>query len=127
MINVLSFCSFDTISNILFMNAHAMAHRPHGHGWIWAKFGITHQICCTIVTTVAIIVVGFLLWKLMDHIAYCQTEKRNRQWKVEDIERKQKADLLEKKLIALKGKDSKEYSDAIDQALNTTHNSSDSQ
>ena len=127
MINVLSFCSCDTIAKFLFMNAHAMAHRPHGHGWHCAKFGITHQICFTIVTTVAIIVVGFLLWKLMDHIASSKAEKRNRQWNVEDIERKQKAELLEKKLSFLKDKDSKEYSDAIDQALNTTHNSSDSQ
>ena len=70
-------------------------------------------------TTVAIIVVGFLLWKLMDHIASSKAEKRNRQWNVEDIERKQKAELLEKKLSFLKDKDSKDYSDAIDQALNT--------
>lgn len=118
MINILYFCSCSSIANFLFMNAHAMAHRPHRHWWRWAKFGITHQICCTIVIVVTIIVLGFLLWKLMDHIASSKAEKRARQWKVEDIERKQKADLLEKKLSFLKDKVAKDYTDAIDNALN---------
>jgi hypothetical protein len=52
---------------------------------------IVKTICCSIVTLAAIIVGGFLIWKLMDHIANGISGCYKRKYTLEDIERKMKA------------------------------------
>ena len=56
---------------------------------------IANIVSCSIVHVVLICVIGFLLWKLMDHIAHGISGFYKRKWEIEDIERKQKAELLE--------------------------------
>ena len=62
---------------------------------------IAKSICWAIACVVACLVVGFLAWKLIDHIANGISGWNKRQWDIKDRERKQKADLLEKKLQIL--------------------------
>lgn len=54
--------------------------------------GIAQAISCTIIIVTCCIVIGFLLWKLMDYIAKGCQEKRKRRWEEDDKELKQKAD-----------------------------------
>lgn len=54
--------------------------------------GIAQVISCTIICVTCCIVIGFLLWKLMDHIAKRCQEKRQRGWEIEDKQLKQEAD-----------------------------------
>lgn len=63
---------------------------------------IVNIICGAVVCVVAIVVVGFLLWKLADHIAHYFEEKRKRTWEVQDIERKGAVEKLKKELDELK-------------------------
>ena len=63
-----------------------------------ADVAMTAVICKTVVFVALIFVLGFLIWKLMDHIANKNSETRKRLWEVEDIERKQNSDLLTKLL-----------------------------
>ena len=98
--------------------------------------GIADIICHAFIFVTGIIVGGFLVWKLIEYIAKGIAGWRKRVWEVEDIERKQKKDLLDKKMQILndlcydnkdkdakkniKSHDSKEienYLEAIDNAL----------
>lgn len=98
---------------------------------------ITKAICWAIVCVTGCLVVSFLIWKLIDHIANAVSGWNKRQWEVEDKGRKQQADLLEKKLQILyelckkdkagefKEHDSGEvnkYLDALQEALKIKHN-----
>ena len=89
-----------------------------------ADVAMTAVICKAVVCVALILVLGFLVWKLMDHIANGISGWRKRVWEVNDIKRKQKSDLLTrlldfKKDLALnyekKGKDDekKKYDDII--------------
>lgn len=59
-------------------------------------------ICGTIIWIAGIVVAGSLVWRLIDKIANGCSESRNRAKEKEEHERKQKSDLLEKKLQILK-------------------------
>ena len=59
---------------------------------------IVKSICCAIVSITAIVVLGSLLWRFMDHIANKNNAKRKRCWDVEDKIHKQKSDLIGKLL-----------------------------
>lgn len=61
-----------------------------------ADVEITKYICCAVVTVAAIIVGGFLIWKLIDHLANAIAGCYKRRFEVEDLERKQKSDLKNK-------------------------------
>lgn len=52
---------------------------------------IAKAICCSIVTLAGIIVGGFLIWKLMDHIANGISGYYKRKCTIEDIKRKMEA------------------------------------
>ena len=58
-----------------------------------ADVAIAGTICDALVKIVTLCVGGFLLWKLIDHVAKSIEDRRKREWTVEDIERKQKSDL----------------------------------
>ena len=58
-----------------------------------ADVAIACTISDAIVKIVTICVGGFLVWKLMDHLAKGIAGWNKRVWDVEDIERKQKSDL----------------------------------
>lgn len=77
---------------------------------------IAKAVCCAIVSITAIVVIGVLIWKLIDKISNGISGWNKRNWDVEDKVRKQKADLLDKKLDAL-SKDTKAYTTAIDNAI----------
>lgn len=80
---------------------------------------IAQTICSAIIDVTVILVIGFLIWKLIDYIAKGCQEKRqhkwedkdkdrkncadklSRAWKIEDEERKNKAAILNKKLEIL--------------------------
>lgn len=69
---------------------------------------IAKTICCSIITLTGIIVGGFIVWKLMEHIAKGVSGYNRRKWEIEDImrkqsaeEKKQKTDLINKKLEIL--------------------------
>lgn len=67
-----------------------------------ADIAITKCVCMSIVFVVLITVAGFLAWKLIDHHAKKNVDKRNRKWEIEDNNRKQKSDLLNKRIDFLK-------------------------
>ena len=70
-------------------------------GTNYADVAMTAFICKAVVCVAFILVLGFLIWKLMDHIANGISGWRKRVWDVEDIKRKQKSDLLTKKIDLL--------------------------
>lgn len=59
-------------------------------------------ICGTILLIAGVVVAGSLLWRMIDKIANGCSESRKHTKENEEHERKQKADLLEKKLQILK-------------------------
>ena len=63
-----------------------------------ADVAMTSVICTTVIRVALILVLGFLAWKLLDHIVNGFAGWRKRVWEVEDIKRKQKSDLLTKLL-----------------------------
>ena len=62
---------------------------------------IAGTICHAIVCVTEIIIGGFVIWKIIEYIAKGIAGWRKRAWEVEDIERKQKATLLDKELQIL--------------------------
>ena len=69
---------------------------------------IFQEICGAIVLVAVIVVGGFLLLKLFDHIANGIRGLYKRKWEEEDREQKQKADLKDKLLDFLEKNTSKE-------------------
>ena len=69
---------------------------------------IFQEICGAIVLVAVIVVGGFLLLKLFDHIANGIHGLYKRKWEEEDREQKQKADLKDKLLDFLEKNSSKE-------------------
>lgn len=63
---------------------------------------IAMTICCALVWITAIIVGGSIIWRTIDKVSKgCQERRKNKKDK-EDVERKQRGDLLDKKLQILK-------------------------
>ena len=63
---------------------------------------ISDAICKSLVLIVAICIAGFLLWRFIDY-AFCYfSEGRKHEWDVEEKDRKQKSNLLDKYLDFLK-------------------------
>lgn len=73
-----------------------------------ADVRITNSICQSVVLIVAICVVGFLAWKLIDYYTKKAADKRKRKWEEEDKKWTQKAGLLDKYLDFLKENASKD-------------------
>ena len=63
---------------------------------------IAQTVCCSIVTIIAIVVGGFLLWKLMEHIVQNRQSKRQHVWETEEKVRNRNVELLDEKLKVLK-------------------------
>ena len=91
---------------LLHCGANAAHMMRGGHGPIHmpgaAEMGVVRAVCGAVVMVTVILVVGFLLWKLMEQFFKGCQERRRRQWELEDRDRKQKADLKDKKLAFLK-------------------------
>lgn len=62
---------------------------------------IAQTICSAIIDVTVILVIGFLIWKLIDYIAKGCQEKRQHNWEDKDKDRKNKAAILNKKLEIL--------------------------
>lgn len=69
---------------------------------------IAEAICHSFVYITAIVVLGSLVWRLMDYLFKGCQEKRKQKYDVENSKRKQKGDLLDKYLDLLK-EQTKEY------------------
>jgi len=78
---------------------------------------IAKAICCAIVSITAIIVLGSLLWRLMDHLFKRCQEKRKQEYDVENSKRKQESDLKDKLLDFLKSKASEKNNNKGQQAI----------
>ena len=63
---------------------------------------ITKTICCTLVTIMVLLLVGLLLFQLINRGFNCCSEKRKREWEVEDRKAKRISDLRDKRLAELK-------------------------
>ena len=70
-------------------------------GTNWANVEIAKTICCSLVLIVAICVLGFLAWRLIDHHAKKNVDERKRKWEEDDKDRRQRSDLWDKKLQIL--------------------------
>ncbi len=63
---------------------------------------IAQTICCTILAIVAIVVVGFLIWKFMDYLFKRNQDNRNYKWDEEEKKRSKVVELQNMKLEILK-------------------------
>ncbi len=95
-------CRCDSIITKLCCGSSCSVTEIHKAGKNCVDADIAHTICYSIVAIVLICTIGFLLWKLMEHFVNCFTENRKREWEKEDIQRKQVAGLIDKKLEILK-------------------------
>ena len=109
-------CQCDSVVTKVCGNIVPMVQETYEAGTNWANVEITKTICCSVVLIVAICVLGFLLWKLIDHHAQKNVDVRKRGWEEEDKDRKQKSDLLDKKLAKLDN-DKDKYLIAIEEAI----------
>ena len=81
---------------------------------------IVKTICCAIVSTIAIVVIGALAWKLIDKISNGISGWNKRNWDVEDKEWKQKTYLQDKLLVFLeKNTTSETYNSKLDKYIKT--------
>ncbi len=109
-------CQCDSVVTKVCGNIVPMVQETYEAGTNWANVEITKTICCSVVLIVAICVLGFLLWKLIDHHDQKNVDVRKRGWEEEDKDRKQKSDLLDKKLAKLDN-DKDKYLIAIEEAI----------
>lgn len=109
-------CQCDSVVTKVCGNIVPMVQETYEAGTNWANVEITKTICCSLVLIVAICVLGFLLWKLIDYHAQKNVDVRKRGWEEEDKDRKQKSDLLDKKLAKLDN-DKDKYLSAIEEAI----------
>ena len=63
---------------------------------------VAQTVCCSVVTIIAIVVVGFLVWKLMEHIVKNRQSKRQHMWETEEKVRNRNVELIDAKLKVLK-------------------------
>ena len=110
-------CHCDTVVRKVFGNIILVAQETNEAGTNWANVEITKTICYSLVLIVAVCVLGVLAWKLIDHHAKKNIDVRKRGWEEEDKDRKQKSDLIEKKLSKL-DKDTEKYLSTIEDAIN---------
>lgn len=109
-------CQCDSAVTKVCGNIAPVVKEAYEAGTNWANVEIAKIICCSLVLIVAICVLGFLAWKQIDHHARKNVDVRKREWEKEDIDRKQKSDLVEKKLTKLDN-DKDKYLSAIEEAI----------
>ena len=80
-------------------------------------FMIAVAICITIVIVAFLAILGFLIWKWIDVRAKEKQNSQRREEEVKDKNRKERSDLLDKKLEILKSNDAEKYISAIDSAI----------
>lgn len=82
-------------------------------------------ICGTVVCVVGLIIAGFLVYKLIEHIANNASEHRKRKNEVEDIERATQAKLRDRLLDFLKDIDEQKYKEELKGFLSAKHKRQD--
>lgn len=94
---------------------------PHGPAPINTigeyDFMIAVAICITIVSVAFLVILGFLIWKWSDDCAKRKQCSQRRIEEVEDKNRKERYDLLDKKLEILKSNDAEKYITTIESAI----------
>ena len=68
----------------------------------WADVKNTETICSNIIWIIIVLAVSFILWKIIDLIAKGISSYVKRKREIEDIDRKQKADLFDYKFKKFK-------------------------
>ena len=94
--NFILSCACDSIVSRICDRTCPSIPQIHEVGTNCVDASIASTISCSIVHVVLICVVGFLLWKLMDLVAQGIAGFCKRKWEVEDIERKLRAEMMEK-------------------------------
>ncbi len=79
-----------------------VVQETHEAGTNWANVEITKSIMCSIVLIAAIVTVGFLLWKLIDHLFEMWQKARKRKWDEADKKLQAKNSLYERLLDFMK-------------------------
>ena len=85
-------CQSDSIVTKVCGSVIPVIQETYEAGTNWANVEIANTICCSLVLIVAICVVGFLAWRLIDHHAKKNADVRKREWEKEECTRKQEAD-----------------------------------
>ena len=89
-------CQCDSIANKVFAKAIPVIQETYKAGTNCSDVKIADAICKSLVLIFAICVAGFLIWKLIDHIAIAVSGLYKRKCDVEDKKLKQKSDLIDK-------------------------------
>ena len=85
-------CQSDSIVTKVCGSVIPVIQETYEAGTNWANVEIANTICCSLVLIVAICVLGFLAWRLIDHHAKKNADVRKREWEKEECTRKQEAD-----------------------------------
>ncbi len=85
-------CQSDSIVTKVCGSVIPVIQETYEAGTNWANVEIANTICCSLVLIVAICVLGFLAWRLIDHHAKKNADVRKSEWEKEECTRKQEAD-----------------------------------
>ena len=85
-------CQSDSIVTKVCGNLIPVIQETYEAGTNWANVEIAKTICCSLVLIVAICVLGFLSWKLLDYHAKKNADVRKREWEEKECKRKHEAD-----------------------------------
>ena len=109
-------CQSDSIVTKVCGNLIPVIQETYEAGTNWANVEIANTICCSLVLIVALCVLGFLAWRLIDHHAKKNADVRKREWEKEECTRKQEAD-RENRLNMLEDEERKRKTVLIDKKL----------
>ena len=99
---MLLFCQCDSIVTKACGALIPVVQKTYEAGTNCKDVAIAEAICHSFVYITAIVVLGSLVWRLMDYLFKGCQEKRKQKYDVENSKRKQKGDLLDKYLDFLK-------------------------
>jgi hypothetical protein len=95
-------CPCDSLVAKVCANVCACGPKVVEQGANWADVKIAETICSNVFWIILALAISFILWKIIDVIAKCISSCVIRSREIEDINRKQKSDLLDLKLKMLK-------------------------
>ena len=116
MSTILLVCHGDSIASTMLGTAIPVIQETYEAGTNSSDVKIAEVICFSLVAIVAICVVGFLVWKQLEFHARKKEREFYKTKEEEESVRKQKADLLNKKLVAL-SHDTNAYLKALEEAI----------
>lgn len=103
--NTLSFVNQGDSLYVALYNRVAELEKPETN---CADVAIVQSICHTFLYVVIALIAGFILWKIIDHVAAGISGWNRRRWEVADRKMKQEANLQDKRLSFMEKNSSKE-------------------